>query len=151
MYAFNYERPMNIDDAVKLVADGGQALAGGQTMLAAMKQRLMQPEKLVDLSQLKDLQGVCLDGNQLVIGAMTTHQQVETNADVKKHIPALAALAAALAIGRSEPWEPWADRLPITIQQLVTPALFWHWMPPYIPTSAPFPLLIFFKACMPRP
>ena len=96
MYAFNYERPMNIDDAVKLVADGGQALAGGQTMLAAMKQRLMQPEKLVDLSQLKDLQGVCLDGNQLVIGAMTTHQQVETNADVKKHIPALAALAGGI-------------------------------------------------------
>jgi aerobic carbon-monoxide dehydrogenase medium subunit len=96
MYAFHYERPNSLDEAVKLVSNGGQALAGGQTMLAAMKQRLMQPEKLIDLSHLKELQGVCLDGNQLVIGAMTTHQQVESNAEVKKHIPALAQLAGGI-------------------------------------------------------
>ena len=96
MYAFTYDRPSALNDAVKLITEGGQALAGGQTMLAAMKQRLMQPEKLVDLSQLKELQGVRVEGSCVVIGAMTTHQQVESNADVKKHIPSLASLAGGI-------------------------------------------------------
>jgi carbon-monoxide dehydrogenase medium subunit len=43
MYAFTYERPSATADAAKLVKAGGQALAGGQTLLASMKQRLMQP------------------------------------------------------------------------------------------------------------
>ena len=96
MYAFTYERPATLDEASKQIANGSQALAGGQTMLAAMKQRLMQPEKLVDLSQIKALQGIKKDGNTLVIAAMCTHQTVETNADVKAHIPALAALAGGI-------------------------------------------------------
>ena len=96
MYAFHYERPNSLDEAAHLISNGGQALAGGQTMLAAMKQRLMQPEKLVDLAHLKELQGVCLDGDQLIIGAMTTHQHVESNPEVLKHIPALAHLAGGI-------------------------------------------------------
>jgi carbon-monoxide dehydrogenase medium subunit len=96
MYAFTYERPATLQEASQQVANGAQALAGGQTMLAAMKQRLMQPEKLVDLSQIKDLKGIKKDGNALVIGAMCTHQTVETNADVKTHIPAIAALAGGI-------------------------------------------------------
>lgn len=96
MYAFTYERPATIQEASQQVASGAQALAGGQTMLAAMKQRLMQPEKLVDLSQIKELQGIKKDGNTLVIGAMCTHQAVENDADVKAHIPALAALAGGI-------------------------------------------------------
>jgi len=96
MYAFTYERPATLDEASKQIANGSQALAGGQTMLAAMKQRLMQPEKLVDLSQIKALHGIKKDGNTLVIGAMCTHQTVETNADVKANIPALAALAGGI-------------------------------------------------------
>ena len=53
MYAFTYERPATLDEASKQIANGSQALAGGQTMLAAMKQRLMQPEKLVDFFNLR--------------------------------------------------------------------------------------------------
>jgi len=93
MYAFQYERPANLADALKAVASGGQALAGGQTLIAALKQRLQQPEKLVDLGQVADLKGICMEGNHVVIGAMTRHQDVANNADVRKHIPALAALA----------------------------------------------------------
>jgi carbon-monoxide dehydrogenase medium subunit len=96
MYAFTYERPSATADAAKLVKAGGQALAGGQTMLAAMKQRLMQPEQLVDLGKIAELKGIKKDGNNIVIGAMVRHQDVENNADVKKHIPALAALAAGI-------------------------------------------------------
>jgi aerobic carbon-monoxide dehydrogenase medium subunit len=96
MYPFTYERPSATADAAKLVKAGGQALAGGQTMLAAMKQRLMQPEQLVDLGKIAELKGIKKDGNNIVIGAMVRHQDVENNADVKKHIPALAALAAGI-------------------------------------------------------
>lgn len=93
MYAFQYERPANLADALKAVGSGGQALAGGQTLVAALKQRLQQPEKLIDLSQVADLKGICMDGHSVVIGAMTRHQEVAHHADVLKHIPALAALA----------------------------------------------------------
>ena len=54
MYAFTYERPSATADAAKLVKAGGQALAGGQTLLASMKQRLMQPEQLVDLGKIAE-------------------------------------------------------------------------------------------------
>jgi len=96
MYAFTYERPSATADAAKLVKAGGQALAGGQTLLASMKQRLMQPEQLVDLGKIAELKGIKKDGNNIVIGAMVRHQDVENNADVKKHIPSLAALAAGI-------------------------------------------------------
>ena len=96
MYAFTYDRPASLAEAAKLVQAGGQALAGGQTMLASMKQRLMQPEKLVDLSRVNELIGVRKEGDQLVIGAMTKHCDVEQNALVKQHIPALAVLAGGI-------------------------------------------------------
>ena len=93
MYRFDYEKPKSLADAVAQVAGGGQALAGGQTLIAAMKQRLSQPEKLVDLSAVSEITGICMDGDAVVIGAMTRHQEVAGHADVKKNIPALAALA----------------------------------------------------------
>ena len=93
MYAFNYERPANLAAAQALLAAGGNALAGGQTMIAAMKQRLQQPETVVDLGSISTLAGIRKEGNNLVIGAMTRHQDVADNAEVRQHIPALAALA----------------------------------------------------------
>ncbi|MGA0978168.1 MAG: FAD binding domain-containing protein [Burkholderiaceae bacterium] len=96
MYRFDYEKPSSLDAASAAVAAGGQALAGGQTLLASMKQRLMQPEKLIDLSLLKDIQGICMDKDAVVIGAMTRHQAVAANAEVNEHIPALARLAGGI-------------------------------------------------------
>ncbi len=93
MYAFNYERPADLAAAQALLAAGGNALAGGQTMIAAMKQRLQQPETVVDLGGISSLAGIRKEGNNLVIGAMTRHQDVADNAEVRQHIPALAALA----------------------------------------------------------
>jgi carbon-monoxide dehydrogenase medium subunit len=93
MYAFNYERPANLAAAQALLAAGGNALAGGQTMIAAMKQRLQQPVTVVDLGAISTLAGIRKEGNNLVIGAMTRHQDVADNAEVRQHIPALAALA----------------------------------------------------------
>ncbi len=96
MYAFTYERPTSLDDALKVLQSGGQALAGGQTMLAAMKQRLMQPEKLIDLASITDLRGIKKEGQHIVIGAMTSHQDVSFNKDVIQSIPSLAHLASGI-------------------------------------------------------
>ena len=93
MYAFTLEQPTTLADAKRLTAGGAQALAGGQTMLASMKQRLMQPEHLVDLGGVSELRGVQVEGQSIVIGAMTRHQDVANHADVRKLIPGLAALA----------------------------------------------------------
>ena len=86
MYAFAYERPTALADALKHIAAGGQALAGGQTLLASIKQRLASPEKLVDLGRVAELAGVCQDGQALVIGATTRHADVADNALVRQHI-----------------------------------------------------------------
>jgi carbon-monoxide dehydrogenase medium subunit len=94
MYAFTLERPASMQDAARLAAAGATPLAGGQTLLAAMKQRLSSPEQLVDLSGIKELAGIWRDGNALVIGAMTRHADVAVNAELKAALPALADLAA---------------------------------------------------------
>lgn len=94
MYAFTLERPTSTADAVKLAASGTQVLAGGQTLLASMKQRLASPESLADLSGIKELAGIKREGNAFVIGAMTRHIDVANNAELLAALPALADLAA---------------------------------------------------------
>jgi aerobic carbon-monoxide dehydrogenase medium subunit len=95
MYAFTFERPSTTADAAKLAAAGGtRVLAGGQTLLASMKLRLANPEKLVDLGAIAELSGIRRDGDAIVIGAMTRHEDVALNRDVLSGIPALADLAA---------------------------------------------------------
>jgi carbon-monoxide dehydrogenase medium subunit len=93
MYAFAYERPASLNDVLAKIASGGQALAGGQTLIATLKQRLAQPESLIDLAGVAELSGIKKDGNTLVIGAMTKHETVADSAEVQQLIPALAALA----------------------------------------------------------
>ncbi len=94
MYAFTIDRPTSTADAAKAAAAGGKPLAGGQTLLASMKLRLANPDKLVDLGAIADLAGIKQDGNALVIGAMTRHADVAASPVVMAAIPALAALAA---------------------------------------------------------
>jgi aerobic carbon-monoxide dehydrogenase medium subunit len=97
MYAFEYQQPKNVADAAALLSKtGGKALAGGQSLVAAMKLRLAQPGTLVDLRGLTELSGITKDGSALVIGAMTRHAEVATSAVVKGAIPALATLAEGL-------------------------------------------------------
>ena len=96
MYAFAYERPASMADALVKISAGGQALAGGQTLIASLKQRLAQPESLIDLAGVAELSGIKKDGNTLVIGAMTRHETVADSAEVQSTIPALAALAGGI-------------------------------------------------------
>ena len=96
MYGFSFDRASSVQDAVAKAAKGGQLLAGGQTLLASMKQRLSSPESLVDLAAIADLQGICKDGNAMVIGAMTRHQDVANNKEMQSAIPGLARLAGGI-------------------------------------------------------
>ena len=96
MKTFVYHRPSALDDAVKLNATPGadiRLLAGGQSLLPAMKLRLSQPTDVIDLAGLADLNGIRVDGYTLKIGAMTTHATVGASADVQHVFPALAELA----------------------------------------------------------
>jgi carbon-monoxide dehydrogenase medium subunit len=95
MYNFDYHRPKSVADAVKLLGQSdAKALAGGQTLIPTLKQRLAQPSALVDLGGIAELKGITSDGKTITIGAGTTHAEVAASADVKKAIPALVTLAA---------------------------------------------------------
>lgn len=96
MYAFAYDKPATLADALQKIATGGQPLAGGQTLIASLKQRLAQPEMLVDLTGVADLAGIRREGSAIVIGAMTRHEAVAGSAEVQQAIPALAALAGGI-------------------------------------------------------
>lgn len=97
MYAFELHRATSVADATALLArTGGKALAGGQSLIAAMKLRLAQPGHVIDLSQIADLAGIRGDASTLTVGAMTRHADVASSAAVKSSIPVLAALAEGI-------------------------------------------------------
>jgi aerobic carbon-monoxide dehydrogenase medium subunit len=97
-YPFNYHRAKSVADAEAIFSRSPDAklLAGGQTLIAAMRMRLAQPSDLIDISGLKELAFIRRDGNTLVIGAGTNHHDVANSADVAKAIPALAELAESI-------------------------------------------------------
>jgi carbon-monoxide dehydrogenase medium subunit len=96
MYAFDFEKPATIADAVSAMGrEDAQALGGGQTLIPSLKQRLAAPSVLVSLTGIKEMQGVCTgDDGALCIGGATTHASVAKEAASK--YPALAALAGAI-------------------------------------------------------
>src|SRR5665213_316333 len=95
-YAFTYHRAKSLSDAQALLATSPDAklLAGGQTLIPTMKQRLANPQALIDISGLKELSFIRVAGDAVVIGAGTKHAAIATSADVKRAIPALAYMAA---------------------------------------------------------
>ena len=96
MYTFDYQRPADRAAAAAALQGDARFLAGGQSLVQAMKLRLSSSERLVDLGGVADLKGIKLDGNNVVIGAMTTHATVARSAEVQKAIPALAELAGGI-------------------------------------------------------
>lgn len=98
MYAFDYIRPASIEEARSALAANpeAQVLAGGQTLLPAMKLRLASPPALVDLGRLSELRTITHADDRLSIGAMASHAAVATAPDVKSAVPALAELAESI-------------------------------------------------------
>lgn len=95
MYNFDFEKPGSIADAVAALADEeAQALGGGQTLIPTLKQRLNAPGKLVSLTGISEMQGVCTDDDgRVCIGGATRHAVVAREAT---GYPALAALAGQI-------------------------------------------------------
>jgi aerobic carbon-monoxide dehydrogenase medium subunit len=98
MYETIYHRASSVDEAVALFAKGKEAkfLAGGQTLLPVMKQRLAAPTDVIDLAKVKELVGVEASGDTLTIKAATTYFDIMQSADVKKAIPAISYLTSVL-------------------------------------------------------
>jgi len=97
LQAFAYQTPASLADATKASkAVDAKLLAGGQSLLPAMKLGLAAPSVLVDLAGVAELKGIKLDGSKLVIGAGATHAAVAASPEVKKAIPALADLAGQI-------------------------------------------------------
>jgi carbon-monoxide dehydrogenase medium subunit len=98
MHAFEYHRPSSTKDAVSLgeKKDEGRYLAGGQSLVQAMKLRLSSPTDLIDLGTIKELAFVKASGSAVEIGAMTRHADVAGSKEVQKAIPALAMLAGII-------------------------------------------------------
>lgn len=97
--SFDYIAAHSLDEAISLLArhkDDAKILAGGHSLLPAMKLRLMQPRVLIDLSRIKDLSYIREEAGQIRIGAMTTHFQVETSDLLRRSCPLLPETATHL-------------------------------------------------------
>ncbi len=98
--AFDYVAPSTVEEAVQaLVAAGEDAkvLGGGQSLLPVLRMRLAAPTVVVDLGKVAELRGVREDGDALVIGAMTTHYDVQRDPLVQTHAALLAAATDTVA------------------------------------------------------
>jgi carbon-monoxide dehydrogenase medium subunit len=96
MYAFSYTKPSSLAEAVQaLGAEDARPLAGGQTFIPVLKQRLNRPSAVVDLAGL-GLTGITVTGDTVTIGAMTTHGAIAASPEVQKGFPALACMAAGI-------------------------------------------------------
>ncbi len=98
--SFAYHRPTSIKEAVGLLAqlgDEGRALAGGHSLIPMMKLRLATPAHLVDLAGIAELTGARPDGNDIVIGAMTTQHELVGSALLSTKIPILRETSLQIA------------------------------------------------------
>ncbi|MEW6131070.1 MAG: xanthine dehydrogenase family protein subunit M [Acidobacteriota bacterium] len=97
--AFDYVTPGTLDEALAMLSqnqDSAKILAGGHSLIPAMKLRLAQPALLIDIGRIKDLSYIREDGGQIRIGAMTTHYQIESSDLLKLVCPMLPECAAQI-------------------------------------------------------
>jgi carbon-monoxide dehydrogenase medium subunit len=97
---FAIVKPRTLDDAIAILEAHGDLavpIAGGQSLLAAMNLRLARPEILVDITGIEAFRGIRLEGDDLVIGALTTHAEVLRSDLVKQHVPLLSTAAPHIA------------------------------------------------------
>jgi carbon-monoxide dehydrogenase medium subunit len=97
--SFGYIAARSVDEALQLMAqygEEGKLLAGGHSLIPAMKLRLTSPRTLIDLGTVPGLRGIRVDGNNLTIGALTVHADVASSDLVSKHVPGLADAASVI-------------------------------------------------------
>lgn len=98
--SFSYVAPTTLDEAVSALSSAGEdakVIAGGQSLMPVLRLRLAAPTTVVDLGKIEELRGVREDGDSVVIGAMTTHHDVERNALLAEHAALLPECAKTVA------------------------------------------------------
>jgi len=96
MYTFDYKRPATQAEAIAAAGNDAKYLAGGQSLVQAMKLRLASTPTLVDLGRLAELRGISVTADGVTIGAMTRHAEVAHSAEVRAAIAGLANLAEGI-------------------------------------------------------
>lgn len=128
--SFGYHAPRSLEEAFDLLQEHGEdakVLAGGHSLLPAMKLRLTRPDYLIDLRRIPGLRGIRTDRGGLVVGALTTHAEVAASETVRRVVPGLADTAAVIGDlqvrnrgtmgGSAAHADPAAD-LPVTLTAL---------------------------------
>ena len=96
---FDYDLAENVDHAIELLASGGgdaKLLAGGHSLIPAMRLRIARPAKLVDIGRLSDLAYVKDEGTHVAIGALTRHAAVAADPLLQEHCPIVSFTAAQI-------------------------------------------------------
>ena len=96
---FDYLVPQTLDEAVRLLGehtDEAKVLAGGHSLIPAMKLRLAAPQILIDIGRIKELSYIREEGGQIRIGAMTTYYEIESSERLREICPLLAETAAQI-------------------------------------------------------
>ena len=96
---FKYYIPETIEESIRIYrnSENPRYLAGGMTLIAAMKQNLSSASDLIDLSNIKLLKGVSLESNKIKIGSLTTHNEIANSKIINNYIPSLSKLAKNIA------------------------------------------------------
>ncbi|MDQ5841704.1 MAG: xanthine dehydrogenase family protein subunit M, partial [Chloroflexota bacterium] len=97
--AFDYHAPTSVEEALQLLGSSGdvKVMAGGQSLIPVLKLRLAAPEVIVDLGRIESLRGIREDGDTLVIGAMTSHDDVSRSSVLAAHALLLSKTAETIA------------------------------------------------------
>jgi aerobic carbon-monoxide dehydrogenase medium subunit len=98
--SFEYHRPASVSEAVALLDrldSDARLIAGGHSLIPMMKLRLAMPTHLVDLAGVAELKGVRLEGDEIVIGAMTTQREIIVSGLIAEHAPILRETAEVIA------------------------------------------------------
>lgn len=92
---FKYLRPANLDEACLLLSqhEDAKLIAGGQSLLQLLKQKLLEPEYVIDIKNLDELDYIKVENDCLLIGAMTTQREIETSSIIKDYCPVLSEMA----------------------------------------------------------
>ena len=96
---FDYQVPGTLEEAINLLAqdpDGTKVLAGGHSLIPAMKLRLAQPGRLIDIARIRGLSYIREDGNVIAIGATTTHYELESSDLLRNICPLLPDCARTI-------------------------------------------------------
>ena len=93
---FDYEKAGTIDEAIAALSGGGKILAGGHSLIPAMKLRLNQPSKLVDITGIATLRGIGEEDGEIVIGAASTHADIAGDKLINSKLPFFAEGASLI-------------------------------------------------------